>query len=222
MVTDVTSSLAAAQTAPGSQTAMKSLSSDYDNFLKLLTAQIANQDPLEPMDASTFVSQLTELTQVEQTITSNANLEKILDKISGAGMGEELQLLGRSVVTEGETFTLKDGASRLSYTLEGQASRAKAVIRDLDGSVLREITDLPRAGKTRHEIAWNGKASDGMPLADGTYKITIEAKTAEDEAIKAKTYVEGRVAELAMQNGAPVLRLASGQEISSIDILSVR
>ncbi|KAF0674652.1 flagellar hook assembly protein FlgD [Profundibacterium mesophilum] len=226
MATDLTTpsvaSPAAAQPGPASQQAMKSLSSDYDNFLQLLTAQIANQDPLEPMDASTFVSQLTELTQVEQTITSNANLEKILDKIGGAGLGEDLALLGRRVVTKGGDFVLEDGKAELSYRLEDEASQARAIIRSSDGAILREITDIPRSGGAHHAIEWDGRAADGLPLANGTYSIEIAAQDADEAAVPATTFVEGRVGELAMQGGLPVLRLSNGLEISSLDILSVR
>ncbi|MEP3047886.1 MAG: flagellar hook assembly protein FlgD [Roseibium sp.] len=88
--------VAAAQTqaAGGANAAQKQLTVDYDAFLQLMMAQMQNQDPTSPMDASEQLSQLASFSQVEQSIQTNAKLETMLTNMS---FGQVDDLIGRTV-----------------------------------------------------------------------------------------------------------------------------
>ena len=106
----------ASASAQASDLSRQSLGTDYDNFLKLLVAQVQNQDPLEPMDSTTFVSQLAQLSQVEQAIQTNKNLESISGRMDSVTAFADLGLLGRTVRVEGDQTELRGGAAVFSYT----------------------------------------------------------------------------------------------------------
>jgi flagellar basal-body rod modification protein FlgD len=83
--------LGASQTAPKSKTAV-----DYDSFLKLLIAQMKNQDPTQPMDSTQYVAQLATFSQVEQTVQSNAKLEQILQS---SALSQADSIIGRAITS---------------------------------------------------------------------------------------------------------------------------
>ncbi|MEM5585040.1 MULTISPECIES: flagellar hook assembly protein FlgD [unclassified Roseibium] len=86
--------VSATQTAGTASAAQESLTVDYDAFLQLMMAQMQNQDPTNPMDASEQLSQLASFSQVEQSIQTNAKLETLLTNMS---FGQVDDLIGRTV-----------------------------------------------------------------------------------------------------------------------------
>ena len=144
MVGEVTGSLGNASST--ANVASQKLSADYESFLKLLTAQLQNQDPLEPMDSSTFVSQLAQLSQVEQSIQTNSHLESIAAKLNTAGLTNDLGLIGRQVSVPGNEFDVVGGRGSFDYMLEQEVASVSAVIRDRSGTLLRQLEGLSTEG----------------------------------------------------------------------------
>lgn len=221
MTVDSTSATQATGTSSTSQSAMSQLNADYDSFLRLLTAQVANQDPLKPMDSTTFVSQLAQLSQVEQSIVTNANLEDISQQLSSAGAMADVQLIGRDVTLPSGKIELQEGSAAFSYELTEEAEKVTAVIRHADGTVIRELRDLPSGAGSLHEIVWDGMDSQGLPVPDGVFDITIEATDAEDAQVSYSGFATTRVEELAFRDGVPTLLLSNGEEASSAQVLAV-
>jgi len=106
MVTPVgaASSATSTQTSSGSEatTAEKSATLNYESFLKLLLAQMKNQDPTEPMDSAQQMAQLATFSQVEQTIKTNKNFESLLQRTS---LQEANSVIGRTVTSEDGKIT---------------------------------------------------------------------------------------------------------------------
>ena len=99
-VTTTTGATSSTSTAP-STTDAASASLNYDTFLKLLVAQMKNQDPTEPMDSSEQIAQLATFSQVEQTIKTNTNLESLLQRTS---LSEANAVIGKTVTSaDGKT-----------------------------------------------------------------------------------------------------------------------
>ena len=102
-VAPVTSATASAETKKGSSADQASASSslNYDSFLRLLIAQMKNQDPTDPMKASEQIAQLATFSQVEQTIQTNKNLESL---ISGSALDMATSYIGKTVTSaDGKT-----------------------------------------------------------------------------------------------------------------------
>ena len=223
MTIDATTSTAASGvTSAQGQAAAATLSSDYDAFLQLLTAQIANQDPLEPMDASTFVSQLAQLSQVEQSILSNDYLYQINAELNAAGLNADLNLLCQQVTTESDQLALEGGSAEFSYVLAEGATSVKAVIKHADGTVVQELTDLPTDAGQLHPVTWGGTAADGLPVPDGEYSVVMTAVDTAGDPVESHSYIEAGVEQVMFANGLPVLVLDNGIEVSSLDVVAVQ
>ncbi|EYD71961.1 flagellar hook assembly protein FlgD [Limimaricola hongkongensis] len=202
--------------------AREKLSTDYDSFLTLLVAQVSNQDPLEPMDSTAFVSQLAQLTQVEQSITSNETLDKISSQLSTSGARSDVMLLGHDVLVPTDQLSLLDGEARFSYALDAAASKVSARILGEDGVELRRIDNLPLGAEARHEVVWDGHDSEGLPVPSGNFRVEITALDAEDEPVFHSTYASGVVERVAFRDGWPMLGLDTGAEVSPDSVISVR
>src|SRR5262249_28143552 len=134
--------LSAAAAATGTSTASQTrLAGDYDSFLQLLTTQLKNQDPLSPLDATQFVTQLSQFAMVEQAIQTNKNLESLLQSSRNAVISADIGLIGRQVEVPGKTLGL-DGSGQgggFSYKLTTEAQTAAVNIRDSQGNLVRTL-----------------------------------------------------------------------------------
>src|SRR5512144_145538 len=111
------SASASASTATTGQAAAdkSKLDGDLNRFLTLLVTQLQHQDPLQPLDANQFTSQLVQFASVEQKIYQNANLEKLLAAQQSAGLASTVGYLGKRVEASGNTLPLQGGEALASY-----------------------------------------------------------------------------------------------------------
>jgi len=216
-----TSGLGQANATSGSQAAMTKLGADYDSFLTLLTAQIVNQNPLEPMDSTAFVSQLAQLTQVEQSIVANSSLEEISSRLAASSAVSDVLLIGRNVTLPTDTIELRDGAATYSYELSKDAANVRAVIRHEDGTILREIAGLPAASGATNTFTWDGRDSQGLPVPDGNFTVEIAARNAADEPVMSNGFATSRVEQLMFIAGQSMLSLSNGTKAPSASIVAV-
>lgn len=177
-MTDVTSATAAAAASPIGATARAGATANYDMFLKLLTAQMQNQDPLNPADATQYTAQLAQFSQVEQSLQQTDALKNILSQLSTQDIGQLSNLIGR----EAEFDTATAGLSATSPAgwrfASGQSAPLVATITNAAGAVVdtREI-----ASATDGRFAWNGVRADGTRVPDGAY--TLSLATADQVAV---------------------------------------
>ena len=212
---------AAATTAP-SASGTSSISEDYETFLKLLTAQIQYQDPLEPMDATTFVSQLAQLSQVEQAAETNETLDSISAQLASSSALTEVEMIGNEVMYAGETFRPgPDGGATLAFDVPSEAEDVTATIVNEAGDVVRTFRGLPTTPDEWHGIAWDGRTDGGAAAAGESFTLKIAALDGEGEEIAANTYVTGRVDSVILDAEAPILGLDSGDYITSEHIIEV-
>lgn len=203
----------AAAGGASAQNSLSKLGADYQSFLKLLTAQISNQDPLEPMDSTTFVTQLAQLSQVEQSVAVNTNLETISGQMANLGSLAGLALIGRTVVAPSDTATLGADGATVSYRLASEANSVTMTVRDAAGDIVRVLKELPGAGGTMQTAVWDGRDMDGTPLPEGPYTIEIEALDSEGAGIASQAYDRSRVERMSFEQGMATLHLANGGSV---------
>ena len=145
-------------------TARTSLSGNFDTFLRLLTTQLQNQDPLEPMDATKFTEQLVSYSQVEQQINTNANLESLIALNKSAIGANAITYLGKTVLTGGAATALEGGAAKWRYALTSDANTLQLTIKDASGKTVRTMTGNKNVGM--HEFTWDGKKTNGETAED--------------------------------------------------------
>ena len=220
MVGEVTGSLG--NTSSTANVASQKLSADYESFLKLLTAQLQNQDPLEPMDSSTFVSQLAQLSQVEQSIQTNSHLESIAAKLNTAGLTNDLGLIGRQVSVPGNEFDVVGGRGSFDYMLEQEVASVSAVIRDRSGTLLRQLEGLSTEVGALKSVTWDGLDYEGLTVPDGTYQVEITAFDGDGTEVPVAPYMLATVDRLTLSGGLAQLHLSNGETALSTDILAVQ
>jgi len=151
------------------------LGADMNSFLKLLTAQLQNQDPLAPMDANAFTAQLAQYSSIEQQIATNKNMESLLDVQRANSMLSATSLVGQQVEVASDSVTLRSGtAQQMQLPALGQAGTARqalVTVTDASGTVLRQAT--ASLGSDATSWRWDGADSRGKRVVDGTYKVAV-------------------------------------------------
>lgn len=145
---------------------------NFDQFLKLLVTQMQNQDPLEPMDASEFTNQLVQFASIEQNIKSNTLLEKISGNQTSGLLRESASYIGQTVSIKSDKLVRGDTTtpSTFTYTNDKKYTNAKITILDNTGKVVRTLDSLSGEMGIK-TVTWDGKNTQGLPVAAGQYTI---------------------------------------------------
>lgn len=186
-----------------------SLADNFDTFLTILTAQIQNQDPLEPMDSSKFTEQLVQFSGVEQQIKSNRQLEALLSAtMSSAGaalsgyLGQQAEIDSAGAQFTGETVSWR-------YTLPSDAAKSTITVTDASGKVLYSKTGEITAGT--HEFEWNGELANGATAKEGEpYWINVVAEDANAKAVRPVYSLVTTVTGVDLTYGEPALTTPAG------------
>lgn len=208
-------------TTSAAAAAQNQLGVDYNNFLKLLTTQIQNQDPLQPMDSTQFVSQLAQLSQVEQAVQTNSNLEKMNTQISSVSGIVSLGLVGRQVQVASDKLQLSGGSAQTAYRLSSTAASASATISDANGTVVRTVTGLSTTSGSQIPLSWDGRDNYGQTLPDGTYHIAIKALDSAGQAVSYDTYPTTTVEKVNFSSNGDTLLLGNGDEVPASQLVSI-
>jgi flagellar basal-body rod modification protein FlgD len=166
------------------------LADSQETFLKLLTTQLKNQDPLSPLDANQFTAQIVQMTGVEQQIYSNQLLEQLVNQ-GGAGLQNSVGLIGKTVAMIGDTNTLVGGQASWAYDQTANAADVDLEIVDSTGRLVWQgkASDT-NAG--RHPFVWDGKDLSGAQRPDGgEYRLIVSAKDSNGAAVSTTTYFTG-------------------------------
>lgn len=174
------------------------LAKDLNTFLTLLTSQLKHQDPTSPMDSSQFTQQLVQYAQVEQQISQNEKLDKILTANNNTLSAMGVNYIGKYVEAESSSVPLQDGVGRFAYGVASTAKTVGILIKDSTGKVVRGIDGDPSAGV--HEYRWDGKDDGGKQLPDGAYSLSVTA-IGDNGTIETYTTAFGRVTGVTNKNG---------------------
>jgi len=197
----------AALTALGQSNAQNNntIAGDFDTFLKILTTQLQNQNPLEPLDTSQFTQQLVQFSSVEQEIRANRNLEQLIALSGANAFTGVVGYIGKQVTAEGATTNLSSGTASWSFTLTKDAPDTTLTIRNSVGAIVK--TEQVDGKFGANPYVWDGRTDAGTTAPDGLYSITVEAKDAEDNFVSATTTVKGLVEGVDLTANEPLLRV---------------
>ena len=215
-VTSTSPSQAGSQTQK-TTTDKDEVNSDYDVFLQLLTAQVKNQDPLDPMSSDDFSSQLAQFSAVEQQVKTNDLLESLGLQMGVMGMGEMASWIGLDArAVAAASF---DGSPiSVSPNPAASADRTVLVVRDSSGNEVQRQDFTP----STDEIQWAGVDENGAPFANGLYTFEVESYSGDELIATNKAEIYSRVLEAKSSNGETVLVLEGGVEVLSSSVSALR
>lgn len=161
------------QTTSSADTAM----ADFDTFLQLLTAQLANQDPLNPTDGTEFTAQLAQFSSLEQQINTNELLKEMIDNQPNTAHTEAMSYIGKDVLVPGNSFVLGEtGNVEFTYDADTKMESAMATIYNSAGEKVHEFTVQGNEGI--HDVLWDGRDAEGNRLPSDVYSVKVEGQTA--------------------------------------------
>jgi len=174
-----------------------------DAFLKLLVAQMENQDPLNPQSNEEFIAQLSQFTQVEQLLNMNENFDSLYMAMNSVNNTSMTQLLGKQVVYVGDEFHYSgEGNVSLHYNAEAATSTSKLTVYDEDGSVV--YSGAPGAlNEGENFIEWNGKDVNGAPVDEGRYRFVLEGQGPDGESVGITELIVGTIDGMSFIEGVP-------------------
>ncbi|RYG58693.1 MAG: flagellar hook assembly protein FlgD [Alphaproteobacteria bacterium] len=193
---------------------------DFNTFLKLLVAQLKNQDPLNPLDGTQFTGQIAQFSALEQQINTNNYLSSILEQRDYGQMTLANSYLGKVVLAPGDTLAVGEtGGAEFGYKLDGTASSVNIEIYDAAGKVVRSQAGEGATGN--HIVTWDGKSDLGEQVAAGQYTVRVKALDADGKVMTNSVMTYGRVASALNDNGSASLILADGRTAELDQILAV-
>lgn len=200
-----------------------------DAFLQLLTVQLANQDPMNPMSNEEFISQQAQFTQLEQSIELNDNMEAFMENQEEMMTGmtyvlstlQSSSFLGQTVDYLTDEVQIEDGtATDLKYNLTTTAMFGYTVQNE-NGNIVRTIEPEQVAAGKGISIGFDGKDEFGQALPDGTYTVSFNVTDLDGNELTGTTYAQQRVTAIDFRTGAPEVKLANGEVVSMTKILAV-
>ena len=193
-----------------------------DVFLRLLVTQLQGQDPTNPTQNEDFVAQLAQFTTLEQATSTNDLLEQLIGQNVQRTQLDLVNLIGRTVVTEGDTVSLGEtNQPILAYALNDIANRVTIDVLGQDGQILRRLQSPSAEIAGAHQVQWDGLDEDGDRLPEGVYQFRVKAVNGNQEPVSNFTFARERVANIVLGTENPVV-LQSGKLLNTQDIISIQ
>lgn len=193
------------------------VNSDFDTFLKMMTTQLQNQDPLDPLDSADFAVQLATFSSVEQQVITNDMLAGMMTQLGLSGLSDMASWIGQEVrapvpvMFDGTPVTVSPNPAVL-------ADRAELIVRDSDGV---EVQRIP-IGVSSEPIEWAGVTTDGAPLPEGLYSFEVASYAGDSLLLQEQADVYSKVTEVRAENGTSILILEGGVAVSAVAVSAIR
>src|SRR5215470_1780851 len=216
ILTPVTSSVAAATTTGNGSSSTASatgidkntIAGNFQTFLTLLTTQLKNQNPLDPLDTNQFTQQLVQFAQVEQQLKQNEQLATLVSIEKTAQSTTALAFVGQNVTVDGQTAALKNSAATWSFQVP-KPINATVTIKSSTGQTVYSGSFAMDTGQ--QTFNWDGRDNAGTRWPDGNYTLSITGKDASGQTVSVPTEVEGLVDSVDLNKSPPVLSMG-GQD----------
>ncbi len=215
--TPVGTTTTAQTTSNNTATSTATISSDFETFLRMLTVQVENQDPLDPVDSNDYATQLATFSSVEQQVLTNDLLTGISDQMGLESLQQAsgwigMEALARAPVRfDGDPITVRP-------EILPDADRADLVVRDESDTIIRRITlDLDA-----DSVTWDGLNDDGTAAAPGNYRFEVESY--EDQILMDSqlALAFNRIEEVRREGSITLVRLSDGSELDAGQIDGLR
>ncbi len=193
------------------------ITSDFETFLAMLTAQMENQDPLNPMESTDFATQLATFSGVEQQVLTNDLLGDLQTSMNLMNMGQLTGWVGMEARAE-MPAAFAGTPLTLAGTPHAQADRMELVVTDQNGNTVHRET-LPLSDES---FTWAGVGADGTPLAEGTYTFATHSYSGDTLLEERPAQVYAEIEEAVLRDGQTWLTMAGGVTIPADAVQGIR
>lgn len=201
-----------------SSTTGSTLAGNFQTFLTLLTTQLQNQNPLDPLDTNQFTQQLVQFAGVEQQLKTNDQLTTLVSLQQTTQSTQALGFVGKTAVVDGSTTALTKGAATWNIGVPTN-SNVSISITNSTGQTVYSNNYAVQAGQNQ-SFAWDGKGNDGTQWPDGQYKLTATATDTAGNTVAVSTQIQGVVNSVDLTQSPPLLSI-NGQTYTVNQIKSI-
>jgi flagellar basal-body rod modification protein FlgD len=195
-----------------------------EDFLKLMLAQLQNQDPLSPMEGTEFASQLAQFTSLEQLMNLNDSMDtsinanyflsqSINNTLAATLIGKEVKLSGSTFQHNGQENTT------LGYDLSAPAGNVTVKIYNESGQLVKTIENAPK-NSGDNKLIWDFSDNEGNTVPQGKYTFKVEPKDADDNMMSYSTYVLGKIDGVKFTENGTML-VVNGAQYNLSDIMEI-
>lgn len=193
------------------------LASDFETFLKMLTAQARYQDPMDPLDSSAYAAQLAQFSMVEQQVQTNDTLAALADQMATSNMASLAGWVGMEA-RSASAMQFNGSPITISPDPAAMADTVMLVVTDSKDAEIQRLT-LPVSAEP---VQWAGVDEDGAPLASGLYNFSIESYQAGELILAEPAETYGKIIEAQAHEGEIILILEGGQAVPSSSVTALR
>ncbi|HYQ14832.1 MAG TPA: flagellar hook assembly protein FlgD, partial [Polyangiaceae bacterium] len=194
MVASVNSTTTANNAADLSKALGNNPAMGRDAFLKLLVAQLKNQDPLKPQDNSAFVAELAQFSSLEQSMGVNDRLDQMMLQNQGMANADVVNMVGKNATVKGSLITT-DGSGigvPVAFTQDRVSDKTTVQIQDANGKIVRTL-DLGSRPVGISKITWDGRSDDGIVQPAGTYAVSVKSSDADGGTVSVSQETTGTI-----------------------------
>ena len=188
------------------------------NFLKMLTVQLQNQDPMNPMDNAAMTSQLAALNQVDGINKLNTSVTALVAQMQSANFMNLSSSVGKTALAEGSQIYFSGQDVGMSAKLDSPAESLRAVIRDGSGQIVNQF-DFGPTPAGMNDFIWDGGDDAGKQVKSGMYTLELTATDAQGKTSAPKSYVGAMVASIGQEGADMKVGLSDGRNILTTDIV---
>ena len=217
-ISSLVSTAASSSTANNGNSNIKAtIAQNFDTFLRLLTTQLKNQNPLDPLDTNQFTQQLVQFASVEQQINMNTQLSTLVSLQKATQSTQAMSFLGATATVDGTTATLASGKATWTFSTDKPAT-GTINIKNSTGQTVYTGTFPLNAGT--QAFSWDGRSNNGALNPDGPYTLSVTAKDASGSTVAVSSEVRGTVDAVDLTQNPPVLTIG-GQSFTLDKIKNV-
>ena len=191
-----------------------------NDFLKLLMAQLANQDPTAPTDNQAFVAQLAQFAGLEAAEGTNTRLDSMLTAQASNSQTAAVSFIGKTVDYRTDSINLQSGLAATSQISLGAAASAVTVsVLDSKGNKVRSMK-LPAQAAGPMMVTWDGNDDGGNRQPPGSYSLSVTATDAAGKNVDIGLTSTGEIAGVLFDNGVPKLKV-NGSLVTMSQVTSI-
>ncbi|QPF83656.1 flagellar biosynthesis protein FlgD [Bradyrhizobium genosp. L] len=184
-------------------TSTQGIADNFQTFLTLLTTQLQNQNPLDPLDTNQFTQQLVQFAGVEQQLKSNDQLKSLIEIEKSAQSTQALVYVGNTVAVDGSKAQFDKSATWNLVATE--ANNATVTITSSTGQTAYSGNFNLKQGNA--SFVWDGKGNDGTQWPPGTYTLTATGKDSKGNDVAISTEIQGMVDSVDLTASPPLLSI---------------